>query len=284
MSNIDWHAGFVSAMKLELMADEKNLEFHEEQFLDERKQRFDLLIVKKRRNVRIRNEIGEIFNKFNIIEYKNPNDTLDIGELHKVLSYTSRYLYERHDYDEYAVDAYTMTLIRDTMPEKLFRQLAGSDMKCTETHPGIYEVTNKLPFRTQIIVTGHLSEDGHAWLKGLTKDGTKEKVQGIIDQTYALDAKHKPLAETVMNVFTGANMVLMHEIKKEESTMCQAVNELFADEIAELKIQLNEREQALIKQRIEMEAEKNALLDEKTAQIAYLQAELQKYKSSPTGH
>ena len=277
MSNIDWHAGFVSAMKLELMADEKNLEFHEEQFLDERKQRFDLLIVKKRRNVRIRNEIGEIFNKFNIIEYKNPNDTLDIGELHKVLSYTSRYLYERHDYDEYAVDAYTMTLIRDTMPEKLFRQLAGSDMKCTETHPGIYEVTNKLPFRTQIIVTGHLSEDGHAWLKGLTKDGTKEKVQGIIDQTYALDAKHKPLAETVMNVFTGANMVLMHEIKKEESTMCQAVNELFADEIAELKIQLNEREQALIKQRIEMEAEKNA-------QIAYLQAELQKYKSSPTGH
>ena len=66
--------------------------------------------------------------------------------------------------------------------------------------------------------------------------------------------------------------------------MCQAVNELFADEIAELKIQLNEREQALIKQRIEMEAEKNALLDEKTAQIAYLQAELQKYKSSPAGH
>ena len=70
--------------------------------------------------------------------------------------------------------------------------------------------------------------------------------------------------------------------------MCQAVNELFADEIAELKIQLNEREQALIKQRIEMEAEKNAqiayLESEKDAQIAYLQAELQKYKSSPTGH
>jgi hypothetical protein len=70
--------------------------------------------------------------------------------------------------------------------------------------------------------------------------------------------------------------------------MCQAVNELFADEIAELKIQLKEQleaqKQALIKQRIEMEAEKNALLDEKTAQIAYLQAELQKYKSSPAGH
>ena len=37
MSNIDWHAGFVSAMKLELMANEKSLEFQEEQFLDSRK-------------------------------------------------------------------------------------------------------------------------------------------------------------------------------------------------------------------------------------------------------
>lgn len=276
MSNIDWHAGFVSAMKLELMADEKNLEFREEQFLDERKQRFDLLIVKKRRNVRIRNEIGEIFNKFNIIEYKNPNDTLDIGELHKVLSYTSRYLYERHDYDEYAADAYTITLIRDTMPEKLFRQLTGSDMVCTETRHGIYEVTDNLPFRTQIIVTGRLKEDGHAWLKGLTKDGTKQKVQGIIDQTYLLDVKHKPLAETVMNVFTGANMALMHEIKKEEITMCQAVNELFADEIAELKIKMDSE---LAKKNAQLD-EKTAQLDEKTAQIAALQAELLKYKAS----
>ncbi len=276
MSNIDWHAGFVSAMKLELMADEKNLEFREEQFLDERKQRFDLLIIKKRRDVRIRNEIGEIFNKFNIIEYKNPNDTLDIGELHKVLSYTSRYLYERHDYDEYAAEAYTMTLVRDTMPDKLFRQLAGSDMRYVEVHPGIYEITDKLPFRTQVIITGRLSEDGHAWLKGLTKDGTKEKVQGIIDQTYALDAKHKPLAETVMNVFTGANMILMHEIKKEETIMCQAVNELFADEIAELKIKMDSE---LAKKDAQLD-EKTAQLDEKTAQIAALQAELLKYKAS----
>ena len=186
-----------------------------------------------------------------------------------MLSYTSRYLYERRDYDEYAADAYTMTLVRDTMPDKLFKQLAGSDMRYVEVHPGIYEVTEKLPFRTQIIITGRLSEDGHSWLKGLTKDGTKEKVQGIIDQTYALDAKHKPLAETVMNVFTGANMILMHEIKKEETIMCQAVNELFADEIAELKIKMDSEL-----------AKKDAQLDEKTAQIAALQAELLKYKAS----
>ena len=31
----------------------------------------------------------------------------------------------------------------------------------------------------------------------------------------------------------------MHEIKKEETIMCQAVNELFADEIAELKIKMD---------------------------------------------
>ena len=34
MGRIDWHAGFLAAMKLELMEDEDNLEFLEEQFLD----------------------------------------------------------------------------------------------------------------------------------------------------------------------------------------------------------------------------------------------------------
>ena len=74
--------------------------------------------------------------------------------------------------------------------------------------------------------------------------------------------------------------------------MCQAVNELFADEIAELKLQMKDQEQSLIKQYsemaaekvaekvAEMEAEKNALLDEKNAQIAALQAELLKYKQA----
>ena len=61
----------------------------------------------------------------------------------------------------------------------------------------------------------------------------------------------------------------MHEIKKEETIMCQAVNELFADEIAELKIKMDSEL-----------AKKDAQLDEKTAQIAALQAELLKYKAS----
>lgn len=56
---------------------------------------------------------------------------------------------------------------------------------------------------------------------------------------------------------------------QEELTMCQAVNELFADEIAELKIKMDSEL-----------AKKDAQLEEKTAQIAYLQAELLKYKSS----
>jgi hypothetical protein len=76
MGRIDWHAGFLAAMKLELMEDEDNLEFLEEQFLDGRKQRYDLLIIKNDRSVEIRNEIGTKFDKFNIVEYKNPNDEL----------------------------------------------------------------------------------------------------------------------------------------------------------------------------------------------------------------
>lgn len=50
---IDWHAGFVSAMRLELIDNESDLEFHEETVLETKKQRIDLLIIKADHTVRI---------------------------------------------------------------------------------------------------------------------------------------------------------------------------------------------------------------------------------------
>ena len=117
-----------------------------------------------------------------------------------------------------------------------------------------------------------MSDDGHAWLKGLTLKGTKEHVQGIIDQIPGLDSKHKSLADTVMNVFTGANTPLMYWIKTEDKNMCQAVNELFADEIAELKKQVADKDVQL--------ADKDAQLADSATLIANLQAELLKYQQS----
>ena len=64
-----------------------------------------------------------------------------------------------------------------------------------------------------------------------------------------------------MDIFTSANNDLMKE-QLEEPTMCKAVNELFADEIKELK---------------NIVADKDSLLADKDALIAKLQAQLEEY-------
>ena len=57
MKNIDWHAGFVFAMKLELIENEKDLIYEEEHLIANRAQRIDLLIIKNSNDVTIRNPI-----------------------------------------------------------------------------------------------------------------------------------------------------------------------------------------------------------------------------------
>ena len=239
MARIDWHAGFVPAMKLELIDNEDDLEFHEEEYLESRKQRYDLLIIKVNRDVRIKNEIGAIFNKFNILEYKSPDDILDAGEFYKTLAYVCRYLYERHDHDKYSADAYTMTIVRSSMPNKMISQLKTDGITATETVQGIYELKGNLPFKAQMIVTDRLNTD-HVWLRCLTRNGSRQELEGLVSRTRDQQGRHKDLADCVMNTFARANNTLMRKETKEDIGMCEAIEELFADKIEMLQKRADE--------------------------------------------
>lgn len=70
----------------------KELEFKKEYNLSQKPLQIDLLIVEKRGDVQIENEIGHIFRKHNIVEYKPPEDGLTIDDFFKTLGYA--YLYK----------------------------------------------------------------------------------------------------------------------------------------------------------------------------------------------
>ena len=236
MKKIDWHAGFVSAMKLELMANEDSLEYDDEHQIGNRAQKIDLLIIKKIRAVKIVNEIGDIFDKYNIIEYKGPGDALTYGDFYKTLGYTCIYLEELHKYDEYGRDGFTITFIRRSKPRKLMKLLEDRDKhKIIKKSKGIYEVGGSLPFKTQIIVTNEWDEEEseiHTWLRSLTNEGTDNELKGILRGTTVLNDKYKMHADSVMNVFARANIELLRERKESDDKMCEAINELFAEETA----------------------------------------------------
>ena len=75
---IQWHPGFVAAMDLELRESREDLWFEKEYNLNTKPLEIDLLVIKKNRDAYIDNEIGRIFRGHNIMEYKSPEDHLDI--------------------------------------------------------------------------------------------------------------------------------------------------------------------------------------------------------------
>ncbi|MBQ7587817.1 MAG: hypothetical protein IJT37_07320 [Lachnospiraceae bacterium] len=295
MNIIDWHVGFVSAMKLELIESKDNLIYDEEHHIANRAQRIDLLIIKNAKDVPISNPIGAIFSKFNICEYKSPDDSLTYGDFYKVLAYTSLYLIEAQRSDKYSAGDYTMTFVREAHPYKLFKRLKVDGININCIHPGIYELTDNLPFRTQVIVTKELANTTASWLKCLTRKGTTDELKGILQGTPGLDEYHKKYADNIMDIFTTANKEFVLSKTKEDKTMCRAVNELFEDEELQnvLKEVLKQDVEQELRQDIEQEikqemekqlADKDSVIADKDSIIAQLQAQLDQALAANTAN
>ena len=284
MLKIDWHSGFVSAMKLEFIENENDLTYHEEHQLANRSQRIDLLIIKNENASKIINPIGSIFSRFNVCEYKSPEQSLSYGDFYKVLAYTGLHLYETYD-KQYNANDYTITFVREPHPYNLFTRLRKDGIVISSDRQGIYRLSNKLPFKTQVIVTKELPREVKSWLKCLTRRGTYDNLECIISNTRALNERNKQHADNIMNIFTATNMDLVNRTIKEEPSMCQAVNELFADEINQMKIIIADKDAQLADIGSQLAGlgtklnDKDEQLASKDAIIAKLQAELEKYKN-----
>ena len=90
-TKIQWHPGFVAAMNLEFRENRADLVYEKEYNLSTKPLEIDLLVIKKEPYVQIVNEIGKLFRGHNIVEYKSPEDHLDIDVFYKVGAYGSLY-------------------------------------------------------------------------------------------------------------------------------------------------------------------------------------------------
>lgn len=283
MKNIDWHAGFVPAMKLELMENEDDLVFEENHPVDNHGNEIDLLIIKNDRNVPVKSKLGAIFDRFNILEYKSPEVSVDMGAFYKTLAYTCLYLKETHVYDKYGSRAFTMTIVCTRKPIKLIRELARDNIIVTETDVrGIYILSGCIPFCAQFIVVKELSEE-YAWLDLLTREANESRIQRLIYNTRNLSKPiHKEYADTVANIFVAANSEYIRQLQKEEPGMCKAVEELFAEEhrqeIAEMNAKLLEKDAQISKKDAQI-SQKDAQISKKDAQIKKLKEQLAKLQA-----
>lgn len=78
-----WHPACYAALNLEFKENKYDLEFQQEIPINVLPLRIDTLIIKKKRNCILQNEIGKLFRTHNLVEYKSPDDELNFNTVLK---------------------------------------------------------------------------------------------------------------------------------------------------------------------------------------------------------
>lgn len=148
-TKIQWHSGFVAAMSLEFEENRGSLIFEKEYNLNTKPLEVDLLVIKKDPSVQTANEIGKIFRRYNIIEYKSPEDHMDIDTFYKTHAYGCLYKAYGESVNERPADEITISIIRDAKPEGLFRYFKEHNIRVETSYMGIYYVQDEVLLQTQ---------------------------------------------------------------------------------------------------------------------------------------
>ena len=118
--------------------------------------------------------------------------------------------------------------------------------KIEEKYPGIYYVTEHLPFPAQIIVTQELEPGEHRSLRILSNQAKKEDVEDILRKAEEVILEFMRIVfelitlrdgqnvEAVLQVSVKANDELYREIRR-DANMCDALRELMKDDLEDAR-------------------------------------------------
>jgi len=225
---LQWHSGFSAALRVELEDELDELCIEDEHILSKKPMQIDVLVVKKKGEQPIRKNIGRIFRKHNIIEYKSPEDYLSINDFYKVYGYTCFYQSETKRVKDIPPEEITMTFICNHYPQKLLEHLKKfKGIEVEKQEAGLYYLLGD-SFPIQLVIVKELSKEENYWLQNLRCNlKTGEEIQEVVRRYEQV--KHKAYYSDVMNLIVRANQKQMEE----EKNMCEALNELFAEELKE---------------------------------------------------
>ena len=226
-----WHPAFYGALRLELAGNKQDLEYTEELILNTLPLQADTLIIKKKRECEIENEIGKIFRHHNLVEYKSPDDSFNHDTFLKGIAYAYLYKSKEAHVDDILLEDITLSFIRERKPIKLIKKLIEDYFFVEEKYPGIYYIHKDGFIPIQIVVSRELDEKNHIWLNSLTSKMKRNKAEELISVTRQLkDMDDKNYADSVWEIITSANKELIRKIK-EDTNMCKALAEIMKPEI-----------------------------------------------------
>ena len=229
-NRIQWHPAFYAGIQIELESESANLIFESEHNLSKKPMRIDVLIIKKLAEDAIHKNIGRIFKKYNIVEYKSPADYLSIDDFYKVYGYACFYKSETKKVDGIKITDVTITFASRKYPIDLIEHL--EKIRCyglEKVDEGIYYITNDI-ITMQLLFMSELSKEENLWLKSLTNDLDDIEIIDELSKEYGAH-EHEELYKAVMDVIVRANK----ERFKEAKNMCEALKEIWAEDFEQAR-------------------------------------------------
>ena len=224
---IQWHPAFDAALQIELGEETKYLEFDSEHLLSKKPMQIDVL-VKNERHVKIQKNIGRIFRQYNVVEYKSPEDDLNIDDFYKVYAYACIYKADTETVDFIPAAELTITFVCYHYPRTMLQKLQRDRQITVENmESGIYYLMG-VAIPMQLIIVPRLSKTNNYWLNNLRNDlKSGGEIRNFIEK-YG-ENKNSKLYQALADTIMRANWQEL----KEERKMCEALRELFADDLRE---------------------------------------------------
>ncbi|MBE5830250.1 MAG: SlyX family protein [Butyrivibrio sp.] len=289
-AQIDWHSGFAGGLELVFRDYKDQLAIEREHSLSKQPLRIDFLLVKVNPGTAIDNAIGRFFKTYNIVEYKNPYDELNIDVVWKVIGYAALYKGLGHSKDVIPSSELTITIFRHSKPHALLKQLINNGYIITCHSPGVYSVSGIIAIPIYIVVTRELKEDIFKVLRIMSKNADIDDIKAFITEASKFNVPgDKGNADAVLQVSSTANKTLFEIMKGEDQTMCEALKELMADELKQAKEDgvseatkkfatiINEKDKTIIDQDKTI-SEQDKTISEQDKTISEQEALLKQYK------
>ena len=172
-----WHAPMYRGLQLDLRGSQ--LHFEDNISLSEEALEIDAVIIKDAK-IKVNKDIGAIFRKYNVCEFKSVTDHFSISDYAKVIGYASLY----SAFKNVDMTDITITIVVAKYPQKLVKYLTQErNLQVLDNGNGIHHIMGDI-YPVQILETKKLSDD-NLFLKNLRNNLTitemKKTLQALGD-------------------------------------------------------------------------------------------------------
>mgnify|MGYP007069905391 CR=1 FL=1 len=225
----DWHAGFEALLRMEIHKYQGRFKIKSEMRLGVEPPRADYVIMVDEEGLLEDKSIFRIFRKYNICEYKNPNDALDERAFRKGIGYANFYIGTAEHEGDVPSDEVTLSFFRAGKPEKLFRELSANGKLKEDPTKGIYHIEGIIDLPLQIVITSELEGPEYATYRALNENASKDDVEQVIrDGGSEMDPVMQGHLRVYLNLVAQKNQDVITAIKRDKA-MVDAWMDIFKD-------------------------------------------------------